>query len=76
MQKLLTFYSKNISIYVIFCDQNFNDRLTNDIVGFEQLGPRHTNGDPYFFTRICKLVKICFNLCPADPGYALHLQTM
>ena len=33
------FFSKNISIYVIFNDQTFNDTLTNDIVSFEQLGP-------------------------------------
>ena len=39
MQKLLTFFSKNINIYVIFNDQSFNDTLTNDIVSFEQLGP-------------------------------------
>ena len=39
MQKLLTFFSKNISVYVIFNDQSFNDTLTNDIVSFEQLGP-------------------------------------
>ena len=39
MQNLLTFFSKNISIYAIFNDQSFNDMLTNDIVSFEQLGP-------------------------------------
>ena len=39
MQKLLTFFSKNISIYAIFDDQNITDMLTNDIVSFEQLGP-------------------------------------
>ena len=39
MQKLLTFFSKNISIYAIFNDQSFNDTLTIDIVNFEQLGP-------------------------------------
>ena len=40
MQKLLTFFSaKNISVYVIFNDQSFNDTLTNDIVSFKQLGP-------------------------------------
>ena len=33
------FFSKNISIYAIFNDQNFNDTLTNNIVSFEQLGP-------------------------------------
>ena len=39
MQKLLTFFfSKSISIYAIFNDQSFNDTLTNDTVGFEQLG--------------------------------------
>ena len=39
VQKLLTFFSKNISIYAIFNDQRFNDTLTNDIVTVEQLGP-------------------------------------
>ena len=39
MQKLLTFFSKNIRIYAIFSDQSFNDTLNNDIVSFEQLGP-------------------------------------
>ena len=33
------FSTKNISVYVILSDQNFNDTLTNDIVSFEQLGP-------------------------------------
>ena len=37
--KLLTFFSKNISVYAIFNDQSFNDTLTNDIISFEQLGP-------------------------------------
>ena len=41
MQKLFHFFSKNISIYTNFNDQNFNDTLTNDIVSFEQLGPQH-----------------------------------
>ena len=39
MQKLLTFFQQNISLYVIFNDQNFNDTLTNYIISFEQLGP-------------------------------------
>ena len=39
MQKLLTFFSKNISVYAIFINQSFNNALTNDIVSFEQLGP-------------------------------------
>ena len=39
MQKLLTFFSKNISIYAIFDGQSFHDMLTNDIISFEQLGP-------------------------------------
>ena len=34
-QKLLTFFSRLISIYAIFNGQTFNDMLTNDIVGFE-----------------------------------------
>ena len=32
-------FSKNISVYALFNDQNFNDMLTNDIVSFEQVGP-------------------------------------
>ena len=41
MQKLLMFFSKNISVRVctIFNDQSFNDMLSNNIVSFEQLGP-------------------------------------
>ena len=37
--KLLSFFSKNISMYAIFNDQSFNDTLTNVIVSFEQLDP-------------------------------------
>ena len=33
------FFSKNISPYAIFYDQGFNDTLTKDILGFEQVGP-------------------------------------
>ena len=33
------FFSKNISIYAIFNDQNFNNMLINNIISFEQLGP-------------------------------------
>ena len=32
-------FSKNISVYTISNDQNFNYTLTYDIVSFEQLGP-------------------------------------
>ena len=39
MQKLLTFFSKNICVYAIFNDQRYNDTLTYEIVSFEQLGP-------------------------------------
>ena len=39
MQKLLTFFRKNVNIFCIFSDQNFNDTLTNDIVSFEKTGP-------------------------------------
>ena len=38
MQKLLTFFQQK---YATFNDQSFNDRSTNDIVTFEQLGPDH-----------------------------------
>ena len=40
MQKLLTFFSAKMwAFYAIYNDQSFNDRLTNDIISFEQLGP-------------------------------------
>ena len=39
MQKLLTFFRKNIKVYAIFNDQSFNDTLTNGIVSSEKLGP-------------------------------------
>ena len=39
MQKLLTFFSKNISVHAISNDQNFNDTVTKGILSFEQLGP-------------------------------------
>ena len=39
MQRLLTFFSKNISLYAIINDQSFNGMLTNNIISFEQLGP-------------------------------------
>ena len=38
------FFSKNISVYAIFNDKNFNDMLTNDIVSFKQLGPDEIHG--------------------------------
>ena len=45
MQKLLTFFSaKKLAYNAIFSDQNFNDKLTNDIISFEQLDP----GQNYF----------------------------
>ena len=44
------FFCKNISLYAIFNDQSFNDKLTNNIVSFEQLGP--TCVDPSFFLAI------------------------
>ena len=50
MQKLLTFFSKNIRVYAIFNDQSFNNTLTNDIASFEQLGPDFlTNVFCFFF---------------------------
>ena len=40
MQKILPFFfSKNVNVYAIFNNQSFNDKLINDIVSFEQLGP-------------------------------------
>ena len=33
------FFSKNISVHAIFDDQRFNDKLTNYILSFKQLGP-------------------------------------
>ena len=54
MQKLLTFFSKNISINAIFNDQSFNNMLTNDIVSFEQLGPGVQENIFYSIQWFCK----------------------
>ena len=51
-KKLLTFFSKNISIYAMFNDQSFNDTLTNDIVRFEQLSP-----DEYFLLHLLSKIR-------------------
>ena len=52
------FFSKNISVN----DQSFNDTLTNDIVGFEQLGPdRHMQCKRSVYMQssvLCKLKNI------------------
>ena len=39
MHKLLTFFSKNNSVYTVFNGQSSIDTLVNDIVSFKQLGP-------------------------------------
>ena len=41
MQKLLTFFSAKILVYMpyLMIQVSFNDTLTNDIISFEQLGP-------------------------------------
>ena len=39
-EKMLAFFQrKNVGVYAIFNDQNFNDTLTNNYVSFVQLGP-------------------------------------
>ena len=37
------FFSKNICLYAIVNSQSFNDKLTNNIISFEQLGPGLAN---------------------------------
>ena len=62
MQKLLIFFSKNISVYAIINDQSFNDTLTNDIVSFEQLGPGSFIKYSYQYSHVTyrsKLTKKC-----------------
>ena len=49
MQKLPTFFSKNISIYPILHDQSFNDMLTNKVSSLEQLDPERLL--PLYFLR-------------------------
>ena len=64
MQKLLTFFSKKISIYAIINDQSFNDTLANDIVSFEQLGPGCTSAQSHLYllkTSLRPTYQICFS---------------
>ena len=39
MQKILTFFQQKISAYLSYLRLNFNEKLTNDVVNFEQPGP-------------------------------------
>ena len=42
MQKLLTFFfaAKNINVFAVFQERNFNIKLTNNFVKFWTTGPR------------------------------------
>ena len=73
MQKLLTFYSKIISIYAIFDDQSFNDTLTKHIVSFEQLGPVILTVDLFNGDVFYSPLRTC-SFCLSDRG--LHLLKM
>ena len=67
MQKLLTFFSKYISLYAIFNDQAFNDMLINDIVSFEQLGP---GKDKAMTMQTPHITKTClYNFDPLKPHF-------
>ena len=52
LQKLLTFFAaKNINVFAIFQDRNFNITLPNNLVKFLTTGPRMTNSmDPDWTT--------------------------
>ena len=68
MQKLLTFFSKNISIYAIFNYQSFDDMLTNNTVCFEEQGPDNyktqwytcNNRHTYVQTRTARVYVLSF----------------
>ena len=66
MQKLLIFFSKNISVYAIFNDQSFNDMLSNNIISFEQLGP-----DKYFFLFLYKNIQSNLNSSNTDGSFTM-----
>ena len=53
MQKLLTVFSKNISLYAIFNDQSFKDTLSNNIVSF-----KHDEYFVYFSMKKCNVLLI------------------
>ena len=61
MEKLLTFFSKNIGIYAISNDQRFKDSLTNAIISFEQLGPVLLKGKQGV-VKVFSIVKMADNL--------------
>ena len=68
MQKLLTFFSKNISQNAIYNEQSFNDMLTKD-VSFKQLGP-----DLKFFNSLSK--KALYYIYPDIPHSVQCLTTL
>ena len=61
------FFSKNISVYGIFNDESFNDKLTNDIVSFEQLARITTAFKSILLYHI-------FNLDSNDPDFVSVYQ--
>ena len=82
MQKLLTFFSKNICVNAIFNDQSFNGMLSNDIVSFEQLGPcikqaiivLDKRGYPlYIFYLFMNLIDWRFTAQTTDIGHGEHV---
>ena len=75
MQKLLTFFSKNISLYAIFNYQSFNDTLTNDIVKcFEQLGPgSHKSCLPWSNGEIRRTLVTTTAFVPKDVAIKMNL---
>ena len=59
------FFQQKISIYAIFNDQSFNDKLTNNIISFEQLGP------VFYFLFVSEKIKLD-NSCEYDPHEILN----
>ena len=62
MQKLLTFFRKNIRVYAICNDQSFNDTLTNDFISFEQMGPEQESFRSFLYP-LSQKINISGNTC-------------
>ena len=73
MQKLLTFFSaKILANYAIFNNQSFNNKLTNDIVSFEQLGL--DLGLHYLLRPVCLRVNMVCIFTKGKYGIQFHIS--
>ena len=78
-EELLHFFSKNISLYVIFTDQIFNNMLTNDIISFDNWALTSTfavhlrRSHGFLAIHTASRKKLCRCLCRCESALGVHI---